>query len=101
MARLLQAAPKFYPAEWDIANKMQWASTESQKSMSERVTAESQRLLKEIEKITQKTQSDVNKKIGNPVCSASVSMCWLSHVFKADVGNQVITNSNICQCHTC
>ncbi|KFO90884.1 Tektin-1, partial [Buceros rhinoceros silvestris] len=63
MARLLQAAPKFHPAEWDVANRMQWASTESQKSRSERVTAESQRLLEEIEKTTQKTRSDVNKKI--------------------------------------
>ncbi|KAM9615931.1 tektin-1 isoform 1-T2 [Morphnus guianensis] len=63
MARLLQAPPKFLPTEWDIANKMQCASTESQKSRSERTIAESQRLLDEIEKTTQKTQSDVNKKI--------------------------------------
>ncbi|XP_049659062.1 tektin-1 isoform X2 [Accipiter gentilis] len=42
---------------------MQCASTESQKSRSERTIAESRRLLDEIEKSTQKTQSDVNKKI--------------------------------------
>ncbi|NWR60558.1 TEKT1 protein, partial [Bucorvus abyssinicus] len=63
MARLLQAPPKFHPSEWDIAHKMQCVSTESQKSRSERITAESQRLLDEIEKTTQKTRSDVNKKI--------------------------------------
>ncbi|NXE24168.1 TEKT1 protein, partial [Ardeotis kori] len=63
MARMLQAPPKFHPSEWDTANKMQRATTESQKSRSEHVTAESQRLLNEIEKTTQKTQSDVNKKI--------------------------------------
>ncbi|KAF1488544.1 Tektin-1, partial [Eudyptula minor novaehollandiae] len=63
MARLLQAPPKFHPSEWDVANKMQCASTESQKSRSERVIAESQRLLDETEKTTQKTRSDVNKKI--------------------------------------
>ncbi|NXL55832.1 TEKT1 protein, partial [Chordeiles acutipennis] len=63
MARLLQAPPKCHPSEWDISNKMQCASTESQKSRSERTTAESQRLLDEIEKTTQKTQSDVNKRI--------------------------------------
>ncbi|NWS66917.1 TEKT1 protein, partial [Crotophaga sulcirostris] len=63
MARLLQAPPKFHPIEWDIANKMQRASTEAQKSRSERLMAESQRLIDEIEKTTQKTQSDVNKKI--------------------------------------
>uniref|UniRef100_A0A8D0FLQ3 Tektin n=1 Tax=Strix occidentalis caurina TaxID=311401 RepID=A0A8D0FLQ3_STROC len=63
MARLLQAPPKFHPSEWDIANKMQCASTESQKSRSEHMMAESWRLLDETEKTTQKTQSDVNKKI--------------------------------------
>ncbi|XP_010148752.1 PREDICTED: tektin-1, partial [Eurypyga helias] len=63
MARLWRAPPKFHPAEWDIANQMQRASTESQKSRSERVIAESRRLLDEVEKTTQKTQSDVNKKI--------------------------------------
>ncbi|KAM9370451.1 tektin-1 [Phaethornis superciliosus] len=63
MARLLEAPPKFHPSEWDIANKMQYASTESQKSRSERMTAESQRLLDEIETTTKRTQSDVNKKI--------------------------------------
>ncbi|NXX49541.1 TEKT1 protein, partial [Tricholaema leucomelas] len=63
MARLLQAPPKFLPSEWDLANQMQRASTESQKCRSERTVAESQRLLHEIERTTQKTQSDVNKKI--------------------------------------
>ncbi|XP_074778975.1 tektin-1 [Athene noctua] len=63
MARLLQAPPKFHPSEWDIANKMQCASTKSQQSRSECVMAESRRLLDEIEKTTQKNQSDVNKKI--------------------------------------
>ncbi|XP_035416964.1 tektin-1 [Cygnus atratus] len=63
MARLFQAPPKFHPSEWNVANKMQCASTESQKSSSERMIAESQRLVDEIEKTTQKTQSDVNKKI--------------------------------------
>ncbi|NXY82705.1 TEKT1 protein, partial [Alcedo cyanopectus] len=63
MARLLQAPPKFHPSEWYTANKMQSASTETEKSRSERMTAESRRLLDEIEKATQKTQCDVNKKI--------------------------------------
>ncbi|KAM9118006.1 tektin-1 [Pangshura tecta] len=63
MAKLLQAPPKFLPPEWHIANKIQYASAESQRSRSERLVAESQRLVDEIEKTTQKTQSDVNKKI--------------------------------------
>ncbi|NXC62351.1 TEKT1 protein, partial [Aleadryas rufinucha] len=63
MARLLQDTSKFHPSEWHIANRIQRASTESQKSRSECVIAESWRLVDEIEKTTQKTQSDVNKKI--------------------------------------
>ncbi|NXD93497.1 TEKT1 protein, partial [Chaetorhynchus papuensis] len=63
MARLLQDTSKFHPSEWYTANRMQRASTESQKSRSECVIAESWRLVDEIEKTTQKTQSDVNKKI--------------------------------------
>ncbi|NXI05637.1 TEKT1 protein, partial [Pachycephala philippinensis] len=63
MARLLQDTSKFHPSEWHTANMMQRASTESQKSRSECVTAESWRLVDEIEKTTQKTQTDVNKKI--------------------------------------
>ncbi|NWW04647.1 TEKT1 protein, partial [Oreocharis arfaki] len=63
MAGLLRDASKFHPSEWHNANRMQRASTESQKSRSECVIAESWRLVDEIEKTTQKTQSDVNKKI--------------------------------------
>ncbi|XP_069730344.1 tektin-1 [Phaenicophaeus curvirostris] len=63
MARLVQGPPKFHPSEWDMANKMQCASAEAQKCRSERLTAESQRLVDEIERTTRKTQSDVSKKI--------------------------------------
>ncbi|NWR21622.1 TEKT1 protein, partial [Emberiza fucata] len=63
MARLLQDPSKLLPSEWYTANKMQRASTESQKSRSECMIAESWRLVDEIEKTTQKTQSDVNKKL--------------------------------------
>ncbi|NXT72342.1 TEKT1 protein, partial [Chaetops frenatus] len=63
MAKLLQDSSKFHPSEWHTANRMQRATTESQKSKSECVVAESWRLVDEIEKTTQKTQSDVNKKL--------------------------------------
>ncbi|NXD41329.1 TEKT1 protein, partial [Copsychus sechellarum] len=63
MARLLQDPPKLHPSEWYTANNMQRARTESQKSRSECMTAESWRLVDEIEKTTQKTQSDINKKL--------------------------------------
>ncbi|NWY44435.1 TEKT1 protein, partial [Sylvia atricapilla] len=63
MAKLLQDPSKLHPSEWHTANRMQRATTESQKSRSECMIAESWRLVDEIEKTTQKTQSDVNKKL--------------------------------------
>ncbi|NXG22490.1 TEKT1 protein, partial [Grallaria varia] len=63
MARLLQDPSKFHPSQWANANLMQRVTTETQKSRSECTIAESWRLVDEIEKTTQKTQSDVNKKI--------------------------------------
>ncbi|NXS11174.1 TEKT1 protein, partial [Neodrepanis coruscans] len=63
MARLWQDPSKFHSSEWATANRMQRVSIEAQKSRSECMIAESWRLLDEIEKTTQKTQSDVNKKI--------------------------------------
>lgn len=63
MAKLLQPPPKFLHSEWVIANKNQYHKAEAQRSKSERVVTESQRLVDEIEKSTRRSQSDVNKKI--------------------------------------
>ncbi|KAM5214609.1 tektin-1 isoform 1-T2 [Hipposideros larvatus] len=63
MAKLLQPPPKFLPSEWHIANKNQYHRAEAERSRSERLVAESQRLVDEIEKTTRKSQSDVNKKL--------------------------------------
>ncbi|XP_066222344.1 tektin-1 isoform X1 [Saccopteryx leptura] len=63
MAKLLQPPPKFLPSEWHIANKNQYHRAEAQRSRSECLVAESQRLVDEIEKSTRKSQSDVNKKL--------------------------------------
>lgn len=67
MAKLLQALPKFLPLDWYIANKNQYHRAEAQKSRSERLVAESQRLVDEVDKRTRKSQSDVNKKLGKAV----------------------------------
>ncbi|XP_040857649.1 tektin-1 [Ochotona curzoniae] len=63
MAKLLQTPPKFLPSEWHVANKNQYHRAEAQRSRSERLVAESQRLVEDIEKTTRKSQSDVNKKL--------------------------------------
>ncbi|XP_078294068.1 tektin-1 isoform X2 [Panthera onca] len=63
MARLLQPPPKFLPEEWHMANENQYHRAEAERSRSERLVAESQRLVEEIGKTTRKSQSDVNKKL--------------------------------------
>ncbi|XP_021497346.1 tektin-1 [Meriones unguiculatus] len=63
MAKLLQSPSKFLPEEWYIANKRQYHRAATQRSQSERLVSESQRLVDEIEKSTRKSQSDVNKKL--------------------------------------
>nr|KAF6297123.1 tektin 1 [Myotis myotis] len=63
MAKLLQAPPKFLRSEWHLANKSQYHKAEAERSRSERLVAESQRLVDEIDKSTRKSQSDVNKKL--------------------------------------
>lgn len=64
MAKLLQPPPKFLPSEWHLANKNQYHKAEAERSRSERLVAESERLVDEIDKSTRRSQSDVNKKLG-------------------------------------
>ncbi|XP_036308254.1 tektin-1 [Pipistrellus kuhlii] len=63
MAKLLQPPPKFLPSEWHLANKNLYHKAEAERSRSERLVAESERLVDEIDKSTRKSQSDVNKKL--------------------------------------
>ncbi|KAK1331525.1 hypothetical protein QTO34_009482 [Cnephaeus nilssonii] len=63
MAKLLQPPPKFLPSEWHLANKNQYHKAEAERSRSERLVAESERLVDEIDKSTRRSQSDVNKKL--------------------------------------
>ncbi|XP_008154968.1 tektin-1 [Eptesicus fuscus] len=63
MAKLLQPPHKFLPSEWHLANKSQYHKAEAERSRSERLVAESERLVDEIDKSTRKSQSDVNKKL--------------------------------------
>ncbi|XP_048221840.1 tektin-1 [Perognathus longimembris pacificus] len=63
MARLIQPPPKLLPAEWQIINKSHYHRAEAQRSRSERLVAESQRLVEEINKSTRRSQGDSNKKL--------------------------------------
>ncbi|XP_059829694.1 tektin-1 isoform X2 [Hypanus sabinus] len=63
MAKLVQARTKFLPQEWNFSNKSRYNDAEVQRSRSERLVLESERLVDEIESATRKTQRDVNKKL--------------------------------------
>ncbi|XP_078278230.1 tektin-1 [Rhinoraja longicauda] len=63
MAKLVQARTKFLPQEWSFSNKSRYNNAEVQRSRSERLVMESERLVDEIEDTTRKTQRDVNKKL--------------------------------------
>lgn len=64
MAKLVQAPPKFVPPEWHQSNTIKYNSAEGQRVVSERLVDESARLIDEVEKTTQRTQREVNKRIG-------------------------------------
>ncbi|XP_059511422.1 tektin-1 [Stegostoma tigrinum] len=63
MAKLVQSRTKFLPQEWHLSNKSRYNDAEVQRSRSERLVLESERLVGEIENSTRKTQRDVNKKL--------------------------------------
>ncbi|KAG2459384.1 tektin-1 [Polypterus senegalus] len=63
MSRLVQAPPKFLHQEWQLSNHSQYHKAEVQRSQSEQLILESQRLVQEIERSTRLSQKDVNKKI--------------------------------------
>ncbi|XP_066552009.1 tektin-1 [Amia ocellicauda] len=55
--------PKFLPPEWQLANQISYSNAEAERSRSERLTAESRRLVEETTKVTQRSQQDVSKKL--------------------------------------
>lgn len=76
MAKLLQPPPKFLPSEWHLANKNQYHKAEAERSRSERLVAESERLVDEIDKSTRRSQSDVNKKLGKTMHLVYMWTCF-------------------------
>ncbi len=55
---------KFLPPEWKHANQVHFRSSEAERSLSQRLTAECQRLIEESDKSTKHMQQDAQKKLG-------------------------------------
>ncbi|CAB1347669.1 unnamed protein product [Coregonus sp. 'balchen'] len=63
MSRLMDPPPKFLPPEWRLANQIHYGSAEAERSRSERLTAESKRLIEESGMAAKRMQQDANKRL--------------------------------------
>ncbi|XP_042595745.1 tektin-1-like [Cyprinus carpio] len=63
MSRLMGSPDKFLPSEWKHANQVHFRSSEAERSLSQRLTAECQRLIEESDKSTKHMQQDAQKKL--------------------------------------
>ncbi|XP_041733466.1 tektin-1 isoform X2 [Coregonus clupeaformis] len=63
MSRLMEPQPKFLPPEWRLANQIHYGSAEAERSRSERLTAESKRLIEESGMAAKRMQQDANKRL--------------------------------------
>uniref|UniRef100_A0A8C7IHH6 Tektin n=1 Tax=Oncorhynchus kisutch TaxID=8019 RepID=A0A8C7IHH6_ONCKI len=67
MSRVMDPQPKFLPPEWRLANQIHYGSAEAERSRSERLSAESKRLIEESGMAAKRMQPDANKRLGkNP-----------------------------------
>lgn len=56
--------PKFLPPEWRLANQIHYGNAEAERSRSERLTAESKRLIEESGMAAKRMQQDASKRLG-------------------------------------
>ena len=64
MAQMVKPPPRFTHPEWTYSNNNKYRSAELERQAAERLENESDRLIDETEKRTEKTKADVNKKLG-------------------------------------
>ncbi|XP_043114385.1 tektin-1 [Puntigrus tetrazona] len=63
MSRLMGPPEKFLPSEWKHANQVHFRSSEAERSLSQRLTAECQRLIEESDRSTKRMQQDAQNKL--------------------------------------
>ncbi|XP_014017688.2 tektin-1 isoform X2 [Salmo salar] len=63
MSRLMDPPPKFLPPEWRLANQIHYGNAEAERSRSERLTAESKRLIEESGMAAKRMQQDASKRL--------------------------------------
>lgn len=65
MAKLVTAPTRYTHEDWSRSNLTKYANADVERQQAERLIAESDRLKGETARRTEKTQEDVNKKLGN------------------------------------
>ncbi|XP_067102937.1 tektin-1 [Osmerus mordax] len=63
MSRLMGPPQKFMPPEWRLANQLQYVSAEAERARSERLIAESKRLMEESDNTAKRMQRDANQRL--------------------------------------
>lgn len=63
MAKLVQSPPKYQPAEWHSTNHLNYSRAEKERASSERLREECERLCRETEATTARTQRNIEHKL--------------------------------------
>lgn len=67
MAKLVTFPQKYHPSEWRTSNRLNYERSEKERKASERLRAECDRLRREAEDTTGRTQRDVNHKFSQRI----------------------------------
>lgn len=88
MAKLVAPPPRFTPEEWVLSNNTNYSTAEQQRKIAEHIRAEADRLIKETDETTVKTQEESTKRIDQRLTDISH---WNSQVDRAktEIGKEL------------
>lgn len=67
MAKLIQSPPKYHPSEWQASNRINYTRAEQERAAAERLRAECERLCKETDATTLRTQQSIDHKFAQRI----------------------------------
>lgn len=67
MAKVVQSPPKSYPHEWKLSNQSQYLTAEAERSASERLRDETERVIEATDARTRKAQADVERNLSKRI----------------------------------
>ncbi len=93
MATLVPSPTKYHPNEWHTSNSNNFQQSEKERSLSERLRAECDRLCRETEATTLRTQRDVEHKFSQRINDINFWKSELSTKIK-QLGTEIETVEN-------